>query len=69
MPEFYVIHGDKEPVTPATSVKKRLRAKRQRNLPQCPDCSGRETIVASIGNVRNKICVACLMQGRRVVVS
>lgn len=68
MPNLRVIDGG-EPVNPTTAVRKRLRAKRQRDLPQCPACSGRETIVASIGNVRNKICVVCLTQGRRVVVS
>lgn len=34
----------------------------------CSHCSGRETVVATNGNVRNKLCVVCLMQGRRVVV-
>jgi hypothetical protein len=69
MPNLRVIDGGGEPVTPANAVRKRVRAKRQRDLPQCTHCGGRETIVASAGNVRNKLCVVCLTQGRRVVVS
>lgn len=69
MPNFRVIDGGGEPVTQASTVRKRLRAKRQRDLPQCPSCGGRETITASAGNVRNRLCVVCLLGGRRVVVS
>lgn len=68
MPEFYVIDGTPEPMTPANAVRKRVREKRPRDWPSCPHCGGRETIAASIGNVRNKLCSLCFMQGRRVVV-
>lgn len=62
MPKFRVIEGGAAPAV------KRKRAPRQKNLPQCHKCHGRETVQASIGNVRNRLCVACLMKGERVVV-
>lgn len=48
-------------------MRKRIR-KSARDWPACVACGGRETVVAAIGNVKNKLCVACLMGGRRVVV-
>lgn len=63
MPKFRVIDGG-----PPEGAKKRARAKRIRDMPRCRNCGGGETLVATIGNVRSKLCVICLMQGRRVVV-
>ena len=65
--KFHVIQGTPAPDDPLNRVKKRVRQS-ARDWPACPHCGGRETITASIGNVKNKLCVVCLMQGRRVVI-
>jgi len=66
MPKFRVIDG-KPDASPAGQVRRRARQS-ARDWPCCSACGGRETIVASTGNVKNKLCVVCLLQGRRVVV-
>ena len=66
MPKFRVIDGRPD-ASPAGAVRKRAR-KSSRDWPACSHCGGRETVPAKIGNVKNKLCVACLLQGRRVVV-
>jgi hypothetical protein len=67
MPKFRVIHGSPAPDNPAERARKRTRQS-ARDWPACRACGGREVIVAKIGNVSNKLCVCCLMVGRRVVV-
>jgi hypothetical protein len=64
MAKFRVIQGGPD-TSPAGQVRKRIKQS-ARDWPHCPNCGGRETITASIGNVRTKLCVVCLMQGRRV---
>ena len=64
MPKFRVIQGGNEPTQ---GVRKRAR-KSARDWPACVRCNGRETVVAKIGNVSNKLCVVCLLKGERVVV-
>lgn len=66
MPKFGLVQGKKDD-SPAGKVRERMRQS-ARPWPHCPHCGGRETITARIGNVRNKLCVACLVQGRRVVI-
>lgn len=69
MAKFHVIDGGPPPETPAEAVRARLRRTRQAGMPQCSHCAGREYIVARIGRVQNKICVVCLMQGHRRVMT
>ncbi len=66
MPNLRLITG-KPDASPAGKVRRRVRES-ARDWPACPSCGGRETIVASTGNVKNKLCVVCLLQGRRVVI-
>ena len=66
MPKFRVIDGAPD-TSPQGQVRRRVRES-ARDWPVCPHCGGREVITASIGNVKNKLCVVCLTQGRRVVV-
>jgi len=63
---FHVIDGRPDE-TPAGKVRKRTRQS-ARDWPACPHCGGRETVPAKIGNVSNKLCVACLLQGRRSII-
>lgn len=67
MPKLTLIQGTPAPDSRKERVRKRVR-KSARDWPCCPRCGGRETITASIGNVKNKLCVLCLMRGERVVV-
>ena len=67
MPKFRVIHGTPAPDSPGERVRKRMRQS-ARDWPHCSACGGRETIDAKIGNVKNKLCVCCLMTWRRVVI-
>lgn len=69
MANLRLIPGSKPPDTPAERVRAKHRARRQPNLPQCGHCAGREYITAKIGNVSNKLCVVCLMQGQRRVMT
>jgi hypothetical protein len=69
MRKFHVVDGGAEPVSPAAKVRKRLRESRVKALPQCAACGGRETIDTRIGAVKQRLCVCCLLQGRRVVVT
>lgn len=62
MPKLHVIAGGAAP-----KARKRPRQS-ARDWPACPNCGGRERVQAKIGNVKNDLCVPCLMQGRRVVV-
>ena len=57
----------RNPDAPADKVRA-PRGKSVRDWPACSHCGGREVVAAKIGNVSNKLCVARLMQGRRVVV-
>lgn len=71
-PTFHVITGTPVPDTPQEKVRKRVRAApRPAAMPQCSRCGGREYIEAKIGAgksaTKNKICVACLLQGERMV--
>lgn len=68
MVSLRVIDGTKPPESPAEQVRERVRKTRVHYLPQCERCGGRETITASIGKTRNKLCVVCLLAGQRVVV-
>jgi transcription elongation factor Elf1 len=68
MPTFTVIDGTKPPDSPAEQVRERVRKTKVPYMPQCHRCGGRETITASIGKTRNKLCVLCLMAGQRMVV-
>lgn len=67
MAKLYAVPPGPKPDGPAERVKRRAR-KSARDWPACSQCGGRETVPASIGNVKNKLCVCCLMAGRRVVV-
>lgn len=67
MAKLYAVPNAPKPDAPADKVRKRAR-KSARDWPACSHCGGRETVQASIGNVKNKLCVCCLMQGRRVVI-
>lgn len=69
MPRFDVIDGTPPPDTPLERGRKRMRkAKVPGGGPSCHRCGGRETITATIGKVKNKLCVACLLTGHRSVV-
>lgn len=68
MPKFTVIDGFKPPSSATEHVRERIRKIKVSYRPQCHGCGGRETITASIGEARNKLCVVCLMGGQRVVV-
>jgi hypothetical protein len=69
MAKLYVIEGTKPPDDSAPEqVIKRARASAKKYMPACRNCGGSETVAAKIGNVTNRLCVICLMQGRRVVV-
>lgn len=65
MAMFHVIEGGPPPDSPAEEVRARLRAKKQPGTPQCGTCAGREYVVARVGRTQTKLCVVCLMQGRR----
>jgi len=65
--KLYPVPNAPKPDAPADKVRRRVR-KSARDWPACSHCGGREVVAAKIGNVSNKLCVACLMQGRRVVV-
>ena len=65
MAKFHVIEGGTPPDSPAEEVRVRLRKTRQRGIPQCGTCAGREYVTARTGRVSTKLCVICLMQGRR----
>lgn len=67
MPKLYAVPTGKKPDAPADKVRRRAKQS-ARDWPACRECGGRETVQAAIGNVKNKLCVCCLMQGRRVVV-
>lgn len=69
MSKLHVIQGGPEPNTPAAKVRKRLRETKIKALPQCDACGGREVIQARIGATKQDLCVACLITGRRVVVT
>lgn len=69
MANFRVIDGGPPPDSPAERVRAKARKRRQPNLPQCSHCAGREYVTAKIGGVSNKLCVVCLMQGQRRVMS
>lgn len=67
MAKLYVVPPSKKPDAPADKARRRVRES-ARDWPACSACGGREVVAAKIGNVSNKLCVSCLLQGRRVVV-
>ncbi|KAF1045614.1 hypothetical protein [Xylophilus sp.] len=67
MPKFRVIDGTPAPDTPAEKQRERIRKMAYKHMPSCTSCGGSEYITARIGNVRSKLCVICLTQGRRRV--
>lgn len=69
MRKLYVIEGGPEPVTPASKVRKRLREAKQKNMPQCFRCGCREYLESRIGTTKQKLCVVCLTNGKRVVMT
>jgi transcription elongation factor Elf1 len=68
MVSLRVIDGTKPPDSPAEQVRARVRKTKTPHLARCHRCGGHETITASIGKTRNKLCVVCLIGGQRVVV-
>jgi hypothetical protein len=67
MAKLYAVPKAPKPDAPADRVRKRAKQS-ARDWPCCGHCGGREVVQAAIGNVKNKLCVVCLMAGRRVVV-
>ena len=67
MAKLYAVPTAPKPETGADKVRRKTRQS-ARDWPHCPHCGGRETVVAKLGNVSNKLCVACLVGGRRVVI-
>lgn len=65
MTRFRVIDGTPAPDTPAERVRRRMRESADKRRPHCTSCGGHEYIVAQNGRARAKLCVVCLMQGRR----
>lgn len=59
--KFRVINGTPAPAGP----RQRARASADRNRPHCTTCGGHEYITARNGRTSAKLCVGCLMQGRR----
>jgi hypothetical protein len=79
-PRFHVIDGTAPPDTPAEQVRKRVRAMpKPATMVQCHRCGGREVIESKIGvmmkngkltgGTKVMLCVGCLLNGERVVVS
>ena len=79
-PKLHVIQGIPAPETPQEQVRKRVRkADKPATMVQCHRCGGREVIETKIGimmkdgkpsgGTKTLICVCCLLQGKRVVVS
>lgn len=50
---------------PAEKVRKRTRASSDRSRPRCTSCGGHEYVTAKNGRTQAKLCLACLMAGRR----
>lgn len=65
MAKFRVIDGTPPPDTPAERVRAKVRKAKLPHLPQCSSCSGVEYVIGTVGKRRAKLCVICLMQGRR----
>jgi hypothetical protein len=79
-PKLHVIQGTPPPDTPAEQVRKRVRAMpKPPTMVQCHRCGGREVIETKIGvmmkngkpagGTKQLLCVGCLLNGKRVVVS
>lgn len=73
-PRLTVISGTPAPDTAQEQVRKRVRAApKPKGMPQCARCGGREYIEAKIGAAKavtkQKLCVVCLLQGQRIVMS
>lgn len=73
-PKFHVIQGTLQPQTPAEEVRKRVRAMpKPADMPQCLRCGGREYIETKIGAgkgaTKQRLCVACMLKGERVVIA
>jgi len=78
-PRFHVIDGTPEPESPASAVKRRVKAMPgPAEMFQCPRCGGREfieTITGAmkrggkrVGGSKALICVTCLAAGARVAI-
>lgn len=65
MPRFRIIDGTPAPDTPAERVRQRVRKSAVKAKAHCSSCGGGEWIASRNGNVRMKLCVVCLTQGRR----
>jgi hypothetical protein len=77
---FHVIDGTPEPETPASDVRKRMKAHdTPADMIVCPRCTGREfieTITGAMltrqgkrkGGTKALVCVPCLATGQRVAV-
>ncbi|HET9819642.1 MAG TPA: hypothetical protein VFP92_10815 [Rhodanobacteraceae bacterium] len=76
---FRVIEGTPPPDTPMERERKRIRAMpKPAAMVQCHRCGGREVVETKIGvmsrdgkasgGTKQRLCVACLMRGERVVV-
>jgi len=79
-PRFHVIDGTAPPDTPAELVRRRVRAMpKPEAMVQCHRCGGREVLETKIGVMMKNgkptggtkvlLCVGCLLNGERVVVS
>ncbi|MCY1182615.1 hypothetical protein D9M71_33940 [compost metagenome] len=79
-PKFLVIDGTPPPDTPKQRAINRIKKMpKPAEMLQCPSCGGRELTPAytgmlykngkATGGAKQWLCVLCLMQGRRVVVS
>lgn len=77
---FHVIDGTKAPETQAEEVRKRVRATpKPATMVQCHRCGGREVIETKIGvmmkngkptgGTKALLCVVCLLNGERVVIT
>lgn len=71
---LHVIDGTPAPDTAQERVRRRVRgAPKPAEMPQCHRCGGREYIEAKIGAgkavTKQKLCVCCLLQGQRIIMS
>lgn len=65
MPKFRVIDGTPPPDTPIERVRQKMRKSRIQAIPSCSSCGGHEYVTARTGNITTKLCLTCIMQGRR----
>jgi hypothetical protein len=65
MGRFRVIDGTPPPDSPAERVRQKVRKGRASYKPSCSSCGGHEYVSARNGNTNTKLCLICLMDGRR----